>query len=175
MSCTLQDFLIQGRDQDLPNTAGLFTGNGVGLNPVYSAANQGPVPAGGTTLLKIMLDVFTAINGHPQLTSYYGFINNIYSQYSTAVNPCNFLLNRYNNFNDDLTNNTYGLTQTLLKTAKRDYFAHMYNFCGCGTVPPIAPPPTPTPTPVPPSSNQGVPINLNPERYTDTRDEDEGL
>tara|TARA_R100001015_G_C4497335_1_gene72971 strand:- start:99 stop:590 length:492 start_codon:yes stop_codon:yes gene_type:complete len=161
MPCTLQDFNLEARGYNLPNTAGLFTGPGVGLNPVYSAANQGPVPSGGVPLIFIMIDVFAAQHGHPLDTSFNNFISNIWSQYSTSANPCNFLLNRYNNFNNQLTNNTYGLTQTLLKTAKRDYFAHMYNFCGCGTIPPIAPLPAQNP------SNQGTPIIDIERRYNE--------
>jgi len=153
MNCTQQDFYIEARDYVLSNTADMLIGG-------YSISSQ------GTSLLKVFLAVSAAQSGSSQgnLNSFYSFVGSIWSQYSNSANPCNFLLNRYNHFNNQLSNNTYSLAQTLLKTAKRDYFAHMYNFCGCGTVPPVAPPP---PAPNPPT--QGAPTILPDERY------DEGL
>jgi len=122
MNCTQQDFYVQARSYVLPDTAGL------------PMATGGFVNSSGTTLLKVYLEVTEVQYGHPNLNVFYNFIANVWSTYSNHNNPCNFLLNRYNHFNNQLTNNTYSTTQALLKTAKRNYFAHMYNHCGCGTI-----------------------------------------
>ena len=75
--------------------------------------------------------------------AFYNFMANIWANYSTAIDPCQYLENRYINFQQSLVNNTYSTAQTLLRTAKRDYFQYMYYNCTCPT-------PYPTQTQVPP-------------------------
>ena len=67
------------------------------------------------------------------------FNNNVLSHY--AVGGCAYLQNRYWHFFNQLANNTYGVLQTAIKTAKRDYFLYMYTFCGCGPSPIVSPSP----------------------------------
>ena len=124
MPCTQQNFYDQANNYFLSDTANMPTASSPGSY----------ITSQGTTLLKVYLEVTTVNHGHPNMISFNNFLANVWSTYSNHNNPCNFLLNRYNHFNNQLTNNTYSTTQTLLKAAKRNYFAHMYNYCGCGTI-----------------------------------------
>ena len=174
MNCTIDDFYFQAGIVYDPNST--FGGGNVatGAYLIPSSINfptnvsQGVVSTNGYhTLAQVFVSVAIDIYSHHNyLFGFYQFMSNVWSTYSNHNDPCNYLLNRYNHFNNQLSNNTYSSNQTFLKSAKRDYFAHMYTFCGCGTMPTSSPLPPATPLP-PLNTNQTPPEVDFVEKYNE--------
>jgi len=125
--CSINDF-YEAAGASVPGT-NVYA---VNVYLIPSSANYFGAPTG---LIEVFEEVVKLQTGTPSQNTFFTFMNNLWNSYSNHNNPCNYLLNRYNHFNNQLINNTYSTAQTLLKEAKRDYFQYMYNHCNCGTIP----------------------------------------
>jgi len=141
MPCTIQDFYEAAGS----SVVGQNNPNAVVTNPgaVYLIPGVDYYFGNATGLIEVFEEVKRLQTGTANQIAFYNFMANIWANYSTAIDPCQYLENRYINFQQSLVNNTYSTAQTLLRTAKRDYFQYMYYNCTCPT-------PYPTQTQVPP-------------------------
>ena len=141
MPCTINDFYEAAGSA----VGGQNNPNIVATNPgaVYLIPGVDYYFGNATGLIEVFEEVKRLQTGTASQTSFFNFMSNIWSAYSNATNPCQYLENRYIFFRDQLLNNTFSTSQQLLRTAKRDYFQYMYYNCTC-------PIPYPTQTQVPP-------------------------
>ena len=140
MPCTINDFYEAAGSA----VGGQNNPNAIVQNPgaVYLIPGVDYYFGSATGLIEVFEEVKRLQTGTASQTSFFTFMSNIWANYSNAPDQCNYLRTRYINFADSLVNNTYNTAQTLLRTAKRDYFQYMYYNCTC-PVPPLnnVPPP----------------------------------
>ena len=129
MPCTINDFYEAAGSA----VGGQNNPNAVVQNPgaVYLIPGVDYYFGGATGLIEVFEEVKRLQTGTASQTSFFNFMGNVWAGYSNAGNPCQYLETKYEQFRDQLLNNTFSTAQTLLKTAKRDYFNYMYYNCTC--------------------------------------------
>ena len=133
MPCTINDFYEAAGSA----VGGQNNPNAIVQNPgaVYLIPGVDYYFGAPTGLIEVFEEVKRLQTGTPSQTSFFTFMGNIWANYSNANNPCNYLRTRYINFANSLINpNNFSTAETLLRTAKRDFFQYMYYNCTC-TVP----------------------------------------
>ena len=130
MPCTIEDF-YEAAGATVPGGTSAVI---INYYLIPSSASYFGSPTG---LIEIFEEVTKLQTGTASQNTFFTFMSNIWANYSNHNNPCNYLRQRYIHFDNQLTNQgPWSTGQTLLKSAKRDYFQYMYYSCSC-QVPPL--------------------------------------